>query len=57
LWQALQKAGIGGIGHSWTVLTDQDQDFPHLWRVIPPELVILRGQDIQLPFGTIEQVE
>jgi len=30
---------------------------PHLWRVIPPELIVLYGQDIQLPFGKIEKVE
>jgi len=25
--------------------------------VIPPELIVLYGQDIQLPFGKIEKVE
>jgi len=56
LWQVLQKAGIGWLDHSWTVLTEQDPDFPHLWRVIEPQLVILHGEDIQLPFGKIEKV-
>jgi hypothetical protein len=57
LWQVLQKASVGEFPHSWSVLTTQGEDLPHLWRVIPPELIVLYGQDIQLPFGKIEKVE
>ena len=56
LWQVLQKAGVGSLPHSWTVLTQDGKDLSHLWRVIPPELIVLHGQDIQLPFGKIEKV-
>lgn len=56
LWEVLQKAGIGSLPHSWTVLTQDGTDLSHLWRVIEPQLVILHGQDIQLPFGKIEKV-
>jgi len=56
LWQVLQKASVGELPHNWSVLTTQGEDLHHLWRVIPPELIVLYGQDIQLPFGTIEKV-
>jgi hypothetical protein len=57
LWEVLQKAGIGSLPHSWTVLTQEGEDLQHLWRVIEPQLIILHGRDIQLPFAKIEKVE
>ena len=54
LWNVATELTTGEIGHSWDVLTEAGGDLPHLWRVAEPKLVILHGQDIQLPYGRVE---
>jgi hypothetical protein len=55
IWTVATELTTGEIAHSWDVLTEAGMDLPHLWRVAEPQLVILHGQDIQLPYGRVEQ--
>ena len=51
-WNVAQWVESSEVAHSWNVATETGGDLPHVWRVVRPELVILHGKDIQLPYGT-----
>jgi len=54
-WRVFNVAGRPFVQHDWTVLSQQGNNLAHLWRVLPGQLLILHGQDIQLPYATIEK--
>jgi hypothetical protein len=55
IWNVATEITTGEIAHSWTVKTEAGGALPHIWRVGEPKLVILHGQDIQLPYGHLEK--
>lgn len=55
IWNVATELTTGEVAHSWDVLTETGGALPHLWRVAEPQLVILHGQDIQLPYGKVEK--
>jgi hypothetical protein len=54
-WRVFNVAGTPSVQHSWTVLSVQGASLAHLWRVMPPEFLILHGEDIQLLFANLDK--
>jgi len=54
-WRVFNVAGTPFVQHDWTVLSQQGNNLAHLWRVLPGQLLILHGEDIQLPFANVEK--
>jgi len=54
-WRVFNQQGTPSVQHEWTVLSAQGARLAHLWRVLRGELLVLHGEDIQLPFANLDK--